>query len=174
MVENNCDLVYEKDWLLLTNLIQVFEIGGIISETYFHFIYEMNGIFIKIFSKLQLTYMFKLTSILSTRWTAYSLASEMYSLTSLNGSSVWGRGAGALWDFTGTSWGTTSVFFLGGATSVNVFNREDDLDSRRTDCWPPYIHTNINSQVNINIQYNFHVNCKRTNQSSCIYYIHTN
>lgn len=78
--------------------------------------------------------MFKLTSILSTRWTAYSLASEMYSLTSLNGSSVWGRGAGALWDFTGTSWGTTSVFFLGGATSVNVFNREDDLDSRRTDC----------------------------------------
>lgn len=134
----------------------------------------MNGIFIKIFSKLQLRYMFKLTSILSTRWTAYSLASEIYSLTSLNGSSVWGRGAGALWDFTGTSWGTTSVFFLGGATSVNVFNREDDLDSRRTDCWPPYIHTNINSQVNINIQYNFHVNCKRTNPHVFITYIQIN
>lgn len=133
----------------------------------------MNSIFVGYFFKLQLMYMFKLTSILSTRWTAYSLASEIYSLTSLNGSSVWGRGAGALWDFTGTSWGTTSVFFLGGATSVNVFNREDDLDSRRTDCWPPYIHTNINSQVNINIQYNFHVNCKHTNQSSCIY-IHAN
>lgn len=78
--------------------------------------------------------MFKLISILFTRWTAYLLVFEMYFLIFLNGFSVWGRGAGVLWDFIGILWGIIFVFFLGGVTFVNVFNREDDLDLRWIDC----------------------------------------